>query len=288
MFFNQPTIEMIKQRYSCRIYQDRPVEESLQAQVIQFLAANTTAPFGSQVRFALVAAIEQDRRALRGLGTYGFIKDAAGFIIGAVGSSKKNMEDYGYLMERAILFATGIGLGTCWLGGFFTRSSFARKLDLHSDEFMPAVASTGYAVENSRARDAIRKRAGSDNRFQWETLFFEEEFGKPISNGQVGAYAGPLEMVRQGPSASNKQPWRIVRQGHAWHFYLHRTPGYGSGLVSLFLRKCDLQRVDLGIAMCHFELTAREAGLDGSWVEKEPGITKPDGLTEYSVSWFEA
>jgi hypothetical protein len=41
----------------------------------------------------------------------------------------------------------------------------------------------------------------------------------------------------------------------------------------------------MGIAMCHFELTARDQGLDGKWVIQEPGIAKPDELTEYTVSW---
>jgi hypothetical protein len=43
--------------------------------------------------------------------------------------------------------------------------------------------------------------------------------------------------------------------------------------------------LDLGIAMCHFELTARELGLLGKWISTEPAITKPDELTEYTVSW---
>ena len=53
----------------------------------------------------------------------------------------------------------------------------------------------------------------------------------------------------------------------------------------MLLNLVDLQRMDMGIAMCHFELTAREAGLKGEWVVKEPEIEKPDGLTEYTVSW---
>ena len=32
----------------------------------------------------------------------------------------------------------------------------------------------------------------------------------------------------------------------------------------------DLQRVDMGIAMCHFELAARERGLAGRWVVEQP------------------
>jgi hypothetical protein len=41
----------------------------------------------------------------------------------------------------------------------------------------------------------------------------------------------------------------------------------------------------MGIAMCHFELTACELDLSGKWLDATPGIAKSDGLTEYLVSW---
>lgn len=47
----------------------------------------------------------------------------------------------------------------------------------------------------------------------------------------------------------------------------------------------DLQRMETAIAMCHFELTAREQGLDGKWAVQEPDFEKPDGMIEYAVSW---
>ncbi len=95
----------------------------------------------------------------------------------------------------------------------------------------------------------------------------------------------PLEMVRLGPSASNKQPWRIVKHDRFWRFYLRRTPGYREDLIKRILDLCDLQRLDMGIAMCHFELTARELGLEGEWVVETDLDTNPDELTEYMVSW---
>jgi len=98
-------------------------------------------------------------------------------------------------------------------------------------------------------------------------------------------YSGPLEMVRLGPSASNKQPWRIVKEGNAWHFYIQRTKGYGNSFMFRLLGLADLQRVDMGIAMSHFELTASELDLKGTWTVREPGIAKPDNLTEYTASW---
>jgi len=54
------------------------------------------------------------------------------------------------------------------------------------------------------------------------------------------------------------------------------------------LRIADLQRVDLGIAMCHFELVAREAGLGGSWVVADPGLALPAPGIEYTATWREA
>ena len=96
----------------------------------------------------------------------------------------------------------------------------------------------------------------------------------------------PLEMVRWAPSASNKQPWRIVRIGDAWHFFLQRTKGYGKGtLLFRMLRLADLQRVDIGIAMCHFELTARSLGLSGRWSIEDPKLKMAEN-TEYTITWI--
>jgi hypothetical protein len=48
----------------------------------------------------------------------------------------------------------------------------------------------------------------------------------------------------------------------------------------------DLQRVDMGIAMSHFELTANELGLDGRWEVDESARHKPDEWVEYTASWI--
>jgi hypothetical protein len=94
-------------------------------------------------------------------------------------------------------------------------------------------------------------------------------------------------MVRLGPSASNKQPWQIIRIGSDWHFYLKRTPHYRDGRVNKVLNISDLQRVDIGIAMCHFELTARELGLNGKWLTRVVDTDIPKDEVEYVVSWSE-
>jgi hypothetical protein len=51
------------------------------------------------------------------------------------------------------------------------------------------------------------------------------------------------------------------------------------------LRIADLQRVDLGIAMCHFELVARGSGRDGRWVIEDPDLALPGPGVEYTATW---
>lgn len=286
MEFNQPITEIIRQRYSCRTYLARSIQAETRRQLQNALTALDRSPFGSCSRFELVAATEEDTQILRGLGTYGFIKHAAGFIVGAVEQGDKALEDYGYVMEGHILTATGLGLGTCWLGGTFTKSKFAKKIKAAGYEIIPAVTAIGYAAEDSYARDSIRRQVRATERLPWETLFFSEQWGRPLLPEAAGEYVTPLDMVRLGPSASNKQPWRIIKMDNTWHFYLQRTQGYGRGsLMFTLLRLADLQRVDLGIAMSHFELTARELGLSGQWQIVEPDIALPVPATEYIASW---
>ena len=166
MIVTHPVRDVIQKRFSSRAYLDKPIAADQRRQLANFVAALGCGPLGTPARFALIAATEQERNDLRGLGTYGLIRGAAGFIVGAVREGEKNLEDFGYLMERAVLLATDLGLGTCWLGGNFTRSSFARKIALQADEVLPAVTATGYSAGRA-ASDPIRRLAGSNTRRPW-------------------------------------------------------------------------------------------------------------------------
>ena len=288
MTYSQPVTEIIRRRFSCRTYDTRPIEAKDRRTLEEFTAALTAGPLGSALRFQLLSATDADRDSLRGLGTYGFIRNETGFIAGAATQSNKYLEDYGCALERIILLATDLGLGSCWLGGTFNKSGFAKKISLRKGEDLPAVAAIGRIADLESARNGVvRRRVNADRRLPRESLFFREAFGVPLSISDAGAYAEPLEMVRLGPSASNKQPWRILRHGKTWHFYLQRTKGYRAGFIQTLMRVADIQRVDMGIAMCHFELTAGEAGLRGKWAVDPPPVAPPDRATEYIVSWLE-
>jgi hypothetical protein len=276
--------DSIDRRYSCRSYLEQPITAGHKEDLEVFMATRTRGPLGSTARFKLIAAEPDDASALRRLGTYGFIKGATGFIVGAVQAGPRDLEDYGYLLEELVLHATVLGLGTCWLGGTFTRGAFTSRFGgVGPGETIPAVVATGYPGDDGTER--IRAREHGDRRFSPDELFFAGEWAEPLGAGADG-YAAALESVRMAPSATNRQPWRIVRRGSDWHFYLARTKGYGKGSPWFrLLRIADLQRVDLGIAMSHFELVAREAGLAGSWRVADPSIALPASSIEYTATW---
>jgi nitroreductase len=287
MLLGKPITTLVEQRFSCRTYQDRPIEPATRAQLEQFLSRADSGPFATPVRFKLIAATPEDQSALKGLGTYGFIRGATGYIAGTVREGQRNLEDFGYRLETIVLFATALDLGTCWLGGTFSRSRFAAAIEVREGEQLPAVVATGYVSDRRGLVDRlIRRQAAGETRYPWERLFFDRRFGAPLSRDAAGAYAVPLEMVRLAPSASNKQPWRIVRDGPAWHLYLQRTAGYRQR-NALWPQIADMQRIDMGIAMAHFDLAAAEHGLGGRWILDEPVLDPPGDLTEYSATWLE-
>ena len=281
-----PVQDLIRRRYSCRSYEPQPIPEDCRLALSAYMAANATGPFGGEVRLALIAATQEDDSALRGLGTYGFIRGATGYIAGAIDTSRPMaLEDFGYVLERVVLYATALALGTVWLGGTFTKSRFARSMALGHRESLPAVVATGLAADRPRRLDAvIRRGAGADRRLPWEALFFDGTPAEPLTRDGAGPYAEVLEMVRLAPSASNKQPWRIARAGDGWRLYVQRSRRYRAR--NALAGVADMQRIDMGIAMCHFDLTARAMGLAGGWAREEdaPAHILEDRAA-YVASW---
>ena len=272
-------IETIQKRVSCRSFDGRPLDNNMKEKLRSFFRENTRGPFGNALRFELIDLTEAERAELKSLGTYGVIKGASLYIAGAVRKGTRAMEDFGYGMEKNILFATTLGLGTCWLGGTLNRAGFARKIGLVAEELMPAISPVGCPAQKRSLTDrAFRFMAKSDRRKAWPELFFDERPENPLVKDNAGAFEQALESVRIGPSASNRQPWRIVREGASCHFFLARTPGYDK-----MTGEIRLQEVDMGIALCHFELAAGELGARGSWREAKPSFDA--GAWEYVVSW---
>ncbi len=276
MILGQNVLDVIGKRISVRTYENRPVEQEKLDQLKTFLAGAKN-PFGAAVRFDLLQS------SAHKIGTYGFIKGAKTFFGGCVKKGPMDMEGFGYAFEHIVLGATALGLGTCWLGGTFKRSTFISELK-PSGEYLPAVSPVGYASnKKSLTEKAVAAGAGARKRKRFGEVFFDGSAGVPLMLDE-GPLKTCLEMVRIGPSASNKQPWRVIVRDGACHFYAAVDKRYAGNTLYGF----TMQRIDLGIAACHFELSAHELGLAGSFTVDDPRLTDADPRCEgwhYGFSW---
>ncbi len=84
--------------------------------------------------------------------------------------------------------------------------------------------------------------------------------------------------VKDLSSAGNRQPWRVVVCGDKVHFYEKKTKAMQNNPLG------DIQKVDVGIALAHFDLTLKETGIVGSFVVEDPGL-EADGQPEYIVTY---
>jgi nitroreductase len=260
-------LDAIRQRRSCRTFDPHPLEPRVAAAVEELIRSPLTGPFGGVVRFRLLRADRRSAGRQMRLGTYGFVQGAPAYLAGAVARGKHDLEDYGWCMERVVIGLTAMGLGTCWLGGSFRRTAFARAVDLAEGELQPAVSPVGLPAGRKGPIDILASAvSGSRGRRRWEDLFL-------VDRAAAGPWAECLEAVRLAPSAVNGQPWRVASDPAMTVFHFYRVQAAGR----------SLHRVDMGIAMCHFQLAARELGLRGSWRVLD-GAPERTGLA-YLVSW---
>ena len=144
---------------------------------------------------------------------------------------------------------------------------------------MPCVSPLGHPAAKMSLRETMmRKGVKADTRLEFEELFFRETFDTPLRRGDAGELRDVLEMVQWAPSAVNRQPWRLVLCGDTVHFYEKQSKGY------VDKTGWDMQKIDLGIAMCHFAAGMEEQDSEIAFVHQDPGLSAPSD-TVYIASF---
>ncbi|MCR4798732.1 MAG: nitroreductase family protein [Lachnospiraceae bacterium] len=261
-------LEIIKGRKSVRTFDGNPLSDE-HRKLLEEYAKGITNPFDIPVEFVFLDAKEH------GLSSP-VLSGETLYVTGKV--EKKPYADvaFGFSLEKLVLYAWSLGIGTVWIGGTMKREVFEKAVGLKAGERMPCVSPLGYPAEKRSVREAMMRRGvGADNRFSPDKLFFKERWGSPLIPAEDVADA--LEMVRLAPSAVNKQPWRIIYKDGVYHFYEKKDRGYESDSVG------DMQKIDIGIALCHFVMTLEEKGRQPKVSISDPGIEIP-GDAEYIAS----
>ena len=255
-----PTLEKdfshwVRKRYSCRTFQSESLSPEDQKFLTRICSTLTTDSGMAGIRFHLVRHAQLRDRRMFMTGTYGMLRNTDAYLVGVLRSRER--EDWlrlGFAMEAAVLAATTRGIGSCWVGGVFDRRTFSGLVNLDPSESVPAVIALGYPAERASLRDkVVRWSARGATRFPFEKLFFHNQWDGRLDPATHPRLTPLLENVRWAPSASNRQPWRIVVSHDSLSLYLVRTPGY-----SRLIPDVDLQAIDMGIAICHLEGSARE------------------------------
>jgi nitroreductase len=286
MQFSKSVIEIIKDRTSWRTYSNQLLEDDTKKKINQILTLKDfKSPFGElagKSRFELIGVPEFAPDERKKLGTYGLIKGAQEFIVGAIEKSDYYKENYGYILEAIILAATDLNLGTCWLGGTFNKSLFSTKIKCQKNELVPAITPIGHTPITRRTKEkAMRAFIKADSRFPWSKIFFENIFPTALPRETTGRYEPLLEMVRLAPSAGNKQPWRIFKEKgcNNFHFHVKFSQNSKMKVYNSFIN------IDIGIAICHFDLTAKDFGIEGAWEFLSPDLNTPEEF-KYIISWI--
>ena len=254
----------IRERRSVRTFDQRELTDEDRTQLSDFMK-NIDLPFDMSIEFKFLE------------------KMSCPVVVGTdlyVGAKVKNLpflnEAFGYAFEKFILYAQSLGLGTVWIGGTMDRTTFEKAMSLKEDEVMPCVSPIGYPSSKMSLRETLmRKGIAADDRKPFQEIVFIDTFDQPLSPESADVLFLPLEMVRLAPSAVNKQPWRILLYKDSVHFYLKRTKAFSGG-------KIDMQKIDMGIALCHFELMCQELGINAEFVMKDPEV--PAKGLEYIAS----
>ena len=262
-----PAKELIKKRKSVRTFDGRP----LSAEHLQALEAHIGSqenPFGVPVVFRLLDTKEHGLSSPVILGEEKYLA-----------AKVKRVPRYeialGYSFEEACLYALSLGIGTVMLAASLNRSAFEKAIEVGDNEVMPVASPLGYPAEKKSMREKLmRKGIKADERLPFEKLFFEGDFSRPLAESNTFSQA--LSMARLAPSAANKQPWRTVVIGNTVHFYEYKTIK-DSPLG-------DIQKVDIGIALAHFDLTEKENGYIGNYTARDPQIALPEN-TQYIISY---
>ena len=258
-------LETIAARRSVRSFDGQDLSPRDQARLSE-LFADAKNPYDLPVSFALLDARD------KGLSSP-VITGTSLWLAGKLTRAPHAEEAFGYSFETLLLRTAALGMGTVWIAGTFNRSAFESAMELKPDEIMPCASPVGYPAAKMSLRETLMRRGvKAGERLPFGTLFFDGDFSHPLTPEAAGELITPLEAVRKAPSAVNRQPWRAVRIGNVVHFYEKHSKGYvdKSGW--------DLQKVDLGIALCHFALAAEALGMTPKLRLEDPALDSPDGI----------
>ena len=261
--------EVIVKRQSVRSFDGETLKVEDKDAICQYIQ-NVPNPFGVKVEFRLLDAKEHDLSS-------SVVVGANQYIAAKVPKCKQLEIGCGYSFESVCLYVKSLGIGTVILAASLDRPAFEKAMDVQDNEIMAIASPVGYPAEKPALRDKLMRRVLlSDSRIPFEQLFFNNIYNESLDKERAGTFFNALEMLRWAPSATNKQPWRAVVVKDVVHFFEEKSIKDNA--------LGDVQKIDMGIALSHFDLTMQEEGNTGYFFDEDPHFELPDKV-KYIISY---
>jgi hypothetical protein len=202
--------------------------------------------------------------------------------------NRKAILDIGRALQKIVIDATRIGLGTCWIGPGADHRSVKAHLGERFDDKQDAIiclCAVGYKSWYTPLFIRVFN-AQLHKRMPLSGLFFTDDAMTqplPTDNAPWGAYGRSFESCQWAPSSYNGQTTRCVAKqtdnGHRFDFYAATSSRYYAAVAT-------------GIWCGNWEMGCRALGIDGQFQQltaDEHGLTAEDDTPpHHDISWFSA
>ena len=158
-------LDTIRRRYSCRAYQERPIEKEKLDILFEAARLAPSAKNEQDWRFVVVTDKETKRQVAETTNRPD-VFEKAGVIIAACSNSDYVMRcgqaigpiDIAIALEHIALQATELGLATCWIGSFYTEK-VRTILGIPDDIAIIELMTVGYPADSPKqpSREQMEK-----------------------------------------------------------------------------------------------------------------------------------
>jgi len=119
-------LDVIRKRYSCRAYQDKPIESDKLDSILEAARLAPSAKNLQDWRFVVVTDKQTKRKIAQAANNQTFLQNAGAIIVACTVSSEVmrcgqavGPIDVAIALEHIALQAAELGLATCWIGSFY-------------------------------------------------------------------------------------------------------------------------------------------------------------------------
>lgn len=251
-------IESMMTRHSVRSFSNESLRQKRE-RIDQICRESIKGPLGHSIELLQVSPQELEKQGIGQLATFGVISGAANYLFSIIPDTRAGLVNYGYALEKTSIILWKEGIGSCWLGGMFKKQKLEALYLMKGQRAIPAVLAIGFPHDEKSLVERIMKLATRPvNRKPLSEIVFDRVFHQPLQIKPSSKWETVFTCVQRAPSARNGQPWRIVKEYNQYHFYLRTR------------EETELNQIDMGIAICHFDLARLELGIEGSWHVRRP------------------